>query len=212
AGEVERLRSEIARYEGGALKQVCDHLNGQNDTLRVQLTEANNLLKKMADIDLSATDFDHDHWQYLLGEVSLQLTTSADPTCGTCGVVIRADAMTGTACDCSRKSALPSILDLPYDVAQKIDCELPDVRLPGGRMIAGVRFTAPAPAPKEPVLVEAVAVIRECEEDGLRVEWTLEGGIAALELPGTVLLVAHGAVTNDEGHGYVIPVEGEGNE
>uniref|UniRef100_UPI001C5A22DF hypothetical protein n=1 Tax=Pseudomonas sp. UMAB-40 TaxID=1365407 RepID=UPI001C5A22DF len=41
AGEVERLRSEIARYEGGALKQVCDHLNGQNETLRVQLALLN---------------------------------------------------------------------------------------------------------------------------------------------------------------------------
>lgn len=63
-----------------------------------------------------------------------------------------------------------------------------------------------APEPAEPILVEAVAVTRECEEAGLRLEWLLEGGIAALELPGAVLFVAHGTVTNEEGHGYVIPV------
>lgn len=57
----------------------------------------------------------------------------------------------------------------------------------------------------EPILVEAVAVTRESEEDGLRLEWLLEGGIAALELPGTVLLVAQGTLTHDTGSGYVYP-------
>ncbi|MCY1188267.1 hypothetical protein D9M73_293510 [compost metagenome] len=62
-----------------------------------------------------------------------------------------------------------------------------------------------------PILVEAVATVVDDEEEGLRLSWLLEGGISALEHPGTVLLVAHGALTNDEGHGYVIPA-GESGE
>ncbi|WP_256658232.1 hypothetical protein [Pseudomonas sp. DG56-2] len=54
----------------------------------------------------------------------------------------------------------------------------------------------------EPIIVEAVAVTRE-DDEGLRLEWLLEGGIAALEFPGQVLLVAHGKVTDDKGSGEV---------
>lgn len=100
---------------------------------------------------------------------------------------------------------LPSILDLSYEEAQKVECELPPRRLPNGHTLGGLHFPASTPAPGEPILVEAVAVTRECEEDGLRLDWLLEGGIAALELPGTVLLVAHGTITNDSGNGYVYP-------
>ncbi|WP_110947066.1 hypothetical protein [Pseudomonas bohemica] len=39
----------------------------------------------------------------------------------------------------------------------------------------------------EPVLIQAVAVTREDEDEGLRLEWLLEGGISELELAGTVL-------------------------
>lgn len=55
----------------------------------------------------------------------------------------------------------------------------------------------------EPVTVTAVAVTRFDEEEGLYLDWLLEGGIAALELPGQVLLVADGKVTDDEGHGEI---------
>ncbi|PTT31926.1 hypothetical protein [Pseudomonas sp. HMWF021] len=51
----------------------------QRDTLLVQLNEANELLKKLADIDFNQ-DFDRDYWQYLLGEVSLQLAATGGPT------------------------------------------------------------------------------------------------------------------------------------
>ncbi|HCT9624193.1 TPA: hypothetical protein OUC83_002671, partial [Staphylococcus aureus] len=34
-------------------------------------------------------------------------------------------------------------------------------------------------------------------------DWLLEGGIAELEVPGTLLLVAHGQITDDEGSGAV---------
>lgn len=68
-----------------ALEKECDTLRNayarageREHVLRLQLTEANDLLKKLADIDMSAIDFDHDHWQYLLGEVSLQLHTTED--------------------------------------------------------------------------------------------------------------------------------------
>jgi hypothetical protein len=81
-----------------------------------------------------------------------------------------------------------------------------------GRRLAPPEPAEPAPAAVEPILVEAVAVTRECDEEGLRLEWLLEGGIAALELAGSVLFVAHGTVTNDKGHGYVIPVAGESDE
>lgn len=49
---------------------------------------------------------------------------------------------------------------------------------------------APAFERQEPIMMEAVAVVRE-SEDGLYLEWTLEGGIAALELAGTVLFASN---------------------
>jgi len=67
------------------------------------------------------------------------------------------------------------------------------------------------PAAAEPIQVEAVAVTRE-DEDGLYLDWVLEGGISALEAPGVVLLVAHGKVTDDQGSGEVYlaqPTAGE---
>lgn len=65
-GEVERLRKAyVAAGE-------------REHSLRTQLAEANDLLKKLADMDVSAIDLDYDHWQYLLGEVSLQLSASAE--------------------------------------------------------------------------------------------------------------------------------------
>jgi hypothetical protein len=39
----------------------------------------------------------------------------------------------------------------------------------------------------EPVQIIAVAVTREDDEEGLRLEWLLEGGISELEFAGTVL-------------------------
>ena len=61
---------------------------------------------------------------------------------------------------------------------------------------------------QEPILVEAVAVTRENDDGELYLDWLLEGGIAALELPDTLLLVAHGQITDDEGSGevYAVPV------
>lgn len=41
---------------------------------------------------------------------------------------------------------VPSILDLSYEDAHKIDCELPAQHLPGGHTIGGQHFSAPAPA------------------------------------------------------------------
>lgn len=61
---------------------------------------------------------------------------------------------------------------------------------------------ATQPADGEPIQVEAVAITRE-DEDGLYLDWVLEGGISALEAPGVVLLVAHGEVTDDQGSGEV---------
>lgn len=112
---------------------------------------------------------------------------------------------------------LPSILDLPYQLAHAVECELPERDLVGGHKLGGVHFPAPsrlvgavagagdsvALEPAEPILVEAVAVTRASDEDGLYLDWLLEGGIAALELPGTYLLVAQGELTNDSGSGYV---------
>lgn len=112
---------------------------------------------------------------------------------------------------------LPSILDLPYDLAHAVECELPERDLVGGHKLGGVYFPTPshlasavagagdgvALEPAAPILVEAVAVTRESAEDGLCLEWLVEGGIAALEFPGTYLLVAQGELTNDSGNGYV---------
>lgn len=62
------------------------------------------------------------------------------------------------------------------------------------------------PAAGEPIQVETVAITRE-DDDGLYLDWVLEGGISALEAPGVVLLVAHGTVTDDQGSGevYLVP-------
>lgn len=47
----------------------------------------------------------------------------------------------------------------------------------------------PAKRQGEPILLEAVAVTRE-DDDGLYLDWLIEGGIAAMEHPGVALLVA----------------------
>lgn len=47
----------------------------------------------------------------------------------------------------------------------------------------------PAPEVEEPITIEAVGVTRE-GEDGIYIEWTLEGGIAALETAGLVLFAS----------------------
>ncbi|NWA11966.1 hypothetical protein [Pseudomonas gingeri] len=76
-GELERLNVAL----GHAVRQYQEMQDqavlqmAERNALRIQLSEANDLLKKMADIDLASADFDHEHWQYLLGEVSLQLAT-----------------------------------------------------------------------------------------------------------------------------------------
>lgn len=349
AGELERLNVAI----GHAVRQYQDQAVLQRleiNDLRIQLSEANDLLKKMADIDLASADLDYEHWQYLLGEVSLQLATceqtqaqspdkalcdfyqvsdypglvrelvghvaqlqdsakrnvkpwedtfpptllpahiervkaanavlqppselageivefgsslkevswkdgkmpevgvrlySAPPAAPVPGgwklvpINPTPDMLKAVDDEASDKhlargraisawglmldaAPLPSIRDLHYGVAHAVECQLPAQRLVGGHEIGGLHFPAPsqlatagdgrALEPAEPILVEAVAVTRECNEDGLRLEWLLEGGIAALEHSGTVLLVAHGTVTNDHGHGYVIPAEGGSDE
>jgi hypothetical protein len=43
---------------------------------------------------------------------------------------------------------------------------------------------------QEPIIIESVAVVRD-GEDGLYLEWTVEGGIDALELAGTVLFASN---------------------
>lgn len=55
----------------------------------------------------------------------------------------------------------------------------------------------------EPITVEAVAVTRLDEEGSLCLDWLVEGGISALEIPGQVLVVAHGVITDKEGSGEV---------
>ncbi|WP_256597990.1 hypothetical protein [Pseudomonas sp. XWY-1] len=55
---------------------------------------------------------------------------------------------------------------------------------------------------EDAVRVEAVAVTRT-DEEGMRLEWLLEGGIAALEHADQFLLIAHGSITDEEGAGEV---------
>lgn len=56
-----------------------------------------------------------------------------------------------------------------------------------------------AQSQSDPVLLTAVAVIRE-RHDEKRLEWLLEGGICELE-PGQYLIVSDQEVTDDEGYG-----------
>ena len=60
-------------------------------------------------------------------------------------------------------------------------------------------------APEEPVPVEAVAATREDDDGQIYLDWLLEGGVAALEIPGILLFVSDSPLTNDEGHGTVYP-------
>ena len=49
--ERDALKAELERYKSGALKQVCDHLNEQIDTLQSELTKARELLREALQID-----------------------------------------------------------------------------------------------------------------------------------------------------------------
>lgn len=53
----------------------------------------------------------------------------------------------------------------------------------------------------EPVLIQAVAVTREDADEGLRLEWLLEGGIAEMEFPGMVLFAIPEATCTVDRHG-----------
>lgn len=61
----------------------------------------------------------------------------------------------------------------------------------------------------EPVLIQAVAVTRDDEEEGLRLEWLLEGGIAEMEFAGQVLFAMPEAnsLCDEDGsaHVYIAP-------
>jgi len=67
-----------------------------------------------------------------------------------------------------------------------------------------------AAAPTQPVqeaaTVEAVATTKMDADGGLYLDWLVEGGISALELPGITLLVADRATTNNEGAGRVYTI------
>jgi len=61
---------------------------------------------------------------------------------------------------------------------------------------------APQPEPPpEPIGVEAVAEVVETD-DGPDLRWLVEGGICAL-VPGCMLVMPHGPITDDTGHGEV---------
>ncbi|MFV3292360.1 MULTISPECIES: hypothetical protein [Pseudomonas] len=56
-----------------------------------------------------------------------------------------------------------------------------------------------------PILIQAVAVTRKDDEDGLRLEWLLEGGIAEMEFPEQVLFAMAEAndLCDEDGSAYV---------
>lgn len=75
---------------------------------------------------------------------------------------------------------------------------------------AGQRAAQSAGVPDaEPVLIQAVAVTRDDEEEGLRLEWLLEGGIAEMEFAGQVLFAMPEAnsLCDEDGsaHVYIAP-------
>lgn len=73
-------------------------------------------------------------------------------------------------------------------------------RLLNGAIVA---LTRPAQTEQQPIHVTAVAVTREDPDEGLYLDWLLEGGICELEHPGQVLVLADRPITDDEGHGEV---------
>jgi hypothetical protein len=68
------------------------------------------------------------------------------------------------------------------------------------------------PQIQRPITVEAVAVSRVGDEGQIYLEWLLEGGIAALEFDGQVLVVAQEPITNDEGYGEVLRYGAAGSD
>ena len=58
------------------------------------------------------------------------------------------------------------------------------------------------PATSEPITVEAVATVIRHEEEGLVLDWLIEGGICAL-CPGQVLVAATRTITDGDGAGEV---------
>lgn len=75
------------------------------------------------------------------------------------------------------------------------------------RIVAALHL--PSAAAK--IIVEAVAVTRENKDGEPCLDWIIEGGIDACDHPGTLLLVAHGKVTDERGYGevYVAPPASE---
>jgi len=59
--------------------------------------------------------------------------------------------------------------------------------------------------PEEPVPVVAVATTREDDGGQIYLDWLLEGGVSALEIPGILLFTSDSPLTDDEGHGTVYP-------
>ncbi|MCP6691304.1 hypothetical protein [Pseudomonas donghuensis] len=57
----------------------------------------------------------------------------------------------------------------------------------------------------EPILIQAVAVSRKDDDEGLRLEWLLEGGITEMEFPGQVLFAMAEAndLCDEDGSAYV---------
>lgn len=89
--------------------------------------------------------------------------------------------------------------------------QIPDfIQAPVDRAVERISASLPVGVPgAEPVLIQAVAVTRDDEEEGLRLEWLLEGGIAEMEFAGQVLFAMPEAnsLCDEDGsaHVYIAP-------
>ena len=76
---------------------------------------------------------------------------------------------------------------VPNGCPPSVSAEVEEVICNGLRQLRALLAQPAAQHQGEPMLIQAVAVTREDEEEGLRLEWLLEGGISEMEFPGMVL-------------------------
>lgn len=82
------------------------------------------------------------------------------------------------------------------------DGDYPLIEQLNAALAAPVAPAGDKPATSEPITVEAVATVIRHEEEGLVLDWLIEGGVCAL-CPGQVLVVATRPITDDDGAGEV---------
>ncbi|MEN5198195.1 hypothetical protein ABE525_03130 [Pseudomonas wadenswilerensis] len=93
----------------------------------------------------------------------------------------------------NRSSNTEQMVSVPRELAQRIQSRLDHTAIafkaakPERDELRNLLAQPAAQHQGEPILIQAVAVTRQDDDEGLRLEWLLEGGISELEFAGKVL-------------------------